>query len=287
MNGAGCGILVGMLRPALAAIAIASSACSTAEQDDTPPPFGGTDAVSTGDTGLGGDDDDDDDANSTGMTPGEDGPDPDDDDDDDDDDSDDSDDSNDSNDEGTTGSPPTAEPWVPAPGTTWHWQLTGDVDTSLDVDVYDIDLFDVEASLIGELQDAGRVVICYFSAGSYEEWRPDADQFPDMALGSELDGWPGERWLDHRDPTVREIMAARLDLAVEKGCDAVEPDNVDGYANNNGVGLTGDDQLDYNGWLATEAHARDLSIGLKNDLDQLAELADQFDWALNEECMQF
>ncbi|MBL4686229.1 MAG: endo alpha-1,4 polygalactosaminidase [Nannocystaceae bacterium] len=183
--------------------------------------------------------------------------------------------------------PPGTGLWAPQPGVTWQWQLTGAIDTSLNVDVYDIDLFDVGIDLIQQLHTDGRIVICYFSAGSYEEWRTDADQFPDTALGDPLDNWPGERWPDHRSPEVREIMAARLDLAVEKGCDAVEPDNVDGYANPNGVGLTGEDQLDYNRWLAQEAHSRGLSVGLKNDLDQLEALAGDFDWALNEECMQF
>ena len=183
--------------------------------------------------------------------------------------------------------PSSAPLWMPPPGTTWQWQLTQEIDTRVDVEAYDIDLFDVGPEIFDELHAAGRVVICYFSAGSYEEWRPDADQFPGAALGDPLEDWPGERWLDHRDPTVRAIMSQRLDLAVDKGCDAVEPDNVDGYANPNGVGLTAEDQLDYNLWLAAEAHARGLSIGLKNDLDQVEALADQFDWALNEECMQF
>jgi hypothetical protein len=80
-------------------------------------------------------------------------------------------------------------------------------------------------------------------------------------------------------------MEARLDLAVEKGCDGVEPDNVDGYVNANGLGLTAGEQLDYNGFLATGAHARGLSVGLKNDLDQVEALEPLFDWALNEECL--
>jgi hypothetical protein len=63
------------------------------------------------------------------------------------------------------------------------------------------------------------------------------------------------------------ILFARLDLAVAKGCDGVEPDNVDGYANNTNFPLTVQDQLQFNIWLANEAHARGLSIGLKNDLD--------------------
>ena len=37
--------------------------------------------------------------------------------------------------------PPTAV-WQPKPGTTWQWQLTGEIDTSFDVAMYDIDLFD-------------------------------------------------------------------------------------------------------------------------------------------------
>ncbi len=183
--------------------------------------------------------------------------------------------------------PKGGDPWTPEPGTTWQWQLTGPADTSLDVDAYDIDLFDVEQSAIDELHADGRAVICYFSGGSYEEWREGAKLFPDTALGDPLDEWPGERWLDYRDPAVRDIMSARLDLAVDKHCDAVEPDNVDGYTNPTGFDLVGDDQLDYNRWLAQQAHARALSIGLKNDVDQVPALVDDFDWALNEECVTY
>jgi len=178
--------------------------------------------------------------------------------------------------------------WRPVPGTSWQWQLTDlPVDRSFDVQMYDIDLFDVPQATIDALHDEGRIVICYFSAGSYEEWREDADRFPTAALGNELDGWAGERWLDVRDATVRTIMTDRLDLAVSKECDGVEPDNVDGYTNDPGFDLDGTDQLDYNGFLAAEAHARGLSIGLKNDLDQIGDLLDDFDWALNEECFAY
>ncbi len=182
---------------------------------------------------------------------------------------------------------PSSEWWAPAPGTTWQWQLSGDVDTSLDVEAYDIDLFDTPDRALQSLRDDGRVVICYFSAGSHEDWRDDAGDFPDEALGEPLEGWAGERWLDVRDATVRALMEARLDHAVDRGCDAVEPDNVDGYANDNGFGLEADDQLDYNRFLAEAAHARGLSVGLKNDLDQVRNLEPDFDWALNEECMSF
>jgi len=177
--------------------------------------------------------------------------------------------------------------WHPAPGIGWQWQLSGTVDTSLEVAMYDIDLFDTPRDTIDRLHADGRVVICYFSAGSREDWRPDADEFPQGVLGNELDGWPGERWLDIRSPEVRRLMLARLDLAATKRCDGVEPDNVDSYQNDPGFPLSAGDQLDYNIFLAEAAHARGLSVGLKNDLDQVPQLVEHFDWALNEECFRY
>jgi hypothetical protein len=173
-------------------------------------------------------------------------------------------------------------------GMTWQWQLQGEVNTGWDVAMYDIDLFDTPPATIRRLKDDGRIVVCYFSAGSHEDWRPDAGDFPPAVVGRRLGGWPGERWLDVRArEALAPVMLARLDLAVEKGCDGVEPDNVDGYANATGFPLTAADQIAYNRWLAAEAHARGLSIGLKNALDLVPALVDDFDWALNESCFQY
>jgi len=55
---------------------------------------------------------------------------------------------------------------------------------------------------------------------------------------------------------LKPIMAARLDLARTKGCDAVDPDNVDGHTQDSGFAISYADQLAYNRWMATEAHAR-------------------------------
>jgi len=178
--------------------------------------------------------------------------------------------------------------WQPAPLTTWQWQLSGTINTSFDVAMYDIDLFDSPQATITELLDAGRVVICYFSAGSWEEWRPDADSYPPEVLGNPLDGWPDERWVDiRRLDVLGPILEARMDLALSKGCIGLEPDNVDAYANASGFPLTANDQLVFNRFLATEAHTRGLSVGLKNDLDQIPDLVGDFDWALNEQCYEF
>jgi hypothetical protein len=176
--------------------------------------------------------------------------------------------------------------WHPPVGASWQWQLTGlPIDPSFDVDMYDIDMFDNDAGTVSALHAQGRKVICYISAGSWEDWRPDADQFPASVLGNDYEGWPGEKWLDiRRIDLLAPIMRARLDRCQAKGFDGVEPDNMDGYANDTGFPLTYLDQLAYNIWLATEAHARALSIGLKNDGEQVADLLPYFDWALTEDC---
>ena len=184
---------------------------------------------------------------------------------------------------------PTAPPvrWQPKPGTSWQWQLQGPIDLSLAVDVYDIDLFDTPASTVQALQQSGKHVICYFSAGSFEPWRSDAAAFSAAVKGIKMDGWD-ELWLDIRAlEQLGPIMRARLDLAAQKGCDGVEPDNVDGYSNNSGFPLSAANQLAYNRFLATEAHARGLAIGLKNDLEQVKELEPYFDFAINEECFTY
>lgn len=176
------------------------------------------------------------------------------------------------------------EIWHPSPGTTWQWQLTGEIDTSAEAEMYDVDLFEAPVSVVARLHEQGRVVICYLSAGAWEEFRPDAAAFPESVLGNP-NGWGGERWLDiRRLDVLTPIMEARLDLCREKGFDGVEADNVDGYVNDTGFPLAAADQSAYNRFLAEAAHARGLSIGLKNDLDQVEGLEPFFDWALNEEC---
>lgn len=171
---------------------------------------------------------------------------------------------------------------------TWQIQYTGELDTSLRVDLFNLDLFDTPPQVIEALKARGVFVMCYFSAGTWEDWRPDAALFPPEVLGEALADWPGERWLDvRRLDVLQPLMTARLDLARTKGCDGVDPDNVDGYANETGFPLTAEDQLAYNLWLAQAAHQRGLSIGLKNDVDQIPALVEAFDWALNESCFTY
>ncbi|KAL4804939.1 glycoside hydrolase superfamily [Aspergillus unguis] len=191
----------------------------------------------------------------------------------------------------TPSSTPSTNIWHPTTGTTWQIILAHaltDTDITTDKQIYDIDLFDNPASTISTLHSNNQKAICYFSAGTYEDWRPDASAFTDSDKGSALDDWEGENWLDVRSENVRSIMAARLDTAAEKGCDGVDPDNVDAYGNEGGgLDLTQDDAVEYIGWLASEARARGLAIGLKNAGDIIPRVLGDVQWGVNEQCVEY
>uniref|UniRef100_K3X8A1 Glycoside-hydrolase family GH114 TIM-barrel domain-containing protein n=1 Tax=Globisporangium ultimum (strain ATCC 200006 / CBS 805.95 / DAOM BR144) TaxID=431595 RepID=K3X8A1_GLOUD len=177
--------------------------------------------------------------------------------------------------------------WKPAPGTSYQIQLNGKLDLTREVKMYDIDLYDTDAKVISNLKAKGIKVVCYFSAGTYENWRSDNNKFTKDMYSKGLPEWEGEYWLDTRNAKVREIMKARIQLAKQKGCDGVDPDNVDAAFNDSGFPLTGATQLDYNKFLASTAHSLGLAVGLKNDLQQVAALASVFDFAVNEQCAAY
>ena len=175
--------------------------------------------------------------------------------------------------------------WQPRPGTSWQWQLSGALDVTVDAGAYDIDLFDNAPAQIAALQGMGRKVVCYFDT-AYEPGRPDSSQL-DPYKGNPVSGWPGQYWLDIRQPAVVDVMKARIGLAQQKGCDAVEADDVDSRTNNPGFPITAADQQGFIRTLAAEAHSRRLSFALKNDLDEIPQLLGDVDFALNEECFQY
>lgn len=194
-------------------------------------------------------------------------------------------------------------PWMPTPGLQWQYQLQGNVRTNLCVvpfskgpcvrpNVYDIDLYandgvTLNSAAVAAIHATGGHAICYVDAGTWENWRPDAGAYPSSVLGLP-NGWPGERWLDIRQTSVLlPIIANRVAKCVTAGFDAVEFDNVDGYTNDTGFPLTAADQLTFDTDLAALAHQDGLSVGLKNDLDQLGQLQGDFDFAINEQCAQF
>ena len=218
-------------------------------------------------------------------------------------------------------------PWKPAPADTWVWDLAnavvpsptlnGSGVSSYDAKVYDIDLFGTSAAQIAKYHADGKKVICYVDVGSWESGRPDEVPFdPACWCGPgatsatscsssthKMDGWP-EYWLDVRKSSacqanIKQVINARFALAASKGCDAVEPDNVDAYDNQGGGwGITIADQYDHNLWLAQAAHANCLGVLLKNAgglLDDgngaatayTAGIVAAFDFSLNEQCHQY
>ncbi|CAI5462780.1 unnamed protein product [Closterium sp. Yama58-4] len=175
------------------------------------------------------------------------------------------------------------------------------VDTTVNAQVYDIDGFATPAATIRRLQAAGRKVMCYFSFGSAEDYRADYSQFPRSTLGGLVCNsddcsqvWEGERWLDVRSNAVRSVLEKRVQLAKRKGCDGIEPDNVDAWSNNimykpiSRFKITANDQANFNLWIARTVHKYGMSVGLKNPgALQPSQMAAAFDWALVEQCNEY
>lgn len=190
---------------------------------------------------------------------------------------------------------PNNNTWYPEVAASWQIILSNplELDTknpeslTPDVDVWDIDMYTNSAEIIAAIQSLGKKVICYFSAGSYEDYRPDSKQFKSEDKGSELDGWPGEYWLNLSSPNVRSIMAARIKYASEKGCDAIDPDNVDGFQNDNGLDLTAADSVSFVKFLSIEAAKYNMSTGLKNAGDIIGNVIDYVHFSVNEQCVQY
>ena len=175
----------------------------------------------------------------------------------------------------------------PGTGTSWQIQLTGALDTSFDVDVYEADLFALDAVSVRAVHDPGRKLTCYVSVGSAEPWRADYDSLPVSAIGNPLTDYPQEHWLDVRDADVRGVMAQRLALAASTGCDAVELSNLSAHNADSGFPLTQMDELEYARWLIDEAHTRGLSAGVSSSDDLVPLLAPSADFALTEECLAY
>lgn len=179
-----------------------------------------------------------------------------------------------------------ADYWQPTAGETWEITLIKQPsNTDLEVGAYDIDLFDNSMAYIANLKLKGYKIICYFSAGSYEDWRSDAKKFSHQDYGEAMDGWAGEWWLDIMSPKVRKIMSDRIVLAQEKGCDAIDPDNINGYQNPTGFNQTTDDAIDFVKFLANEAHSHGMAMGLKNGGAMVKDVIDYTDFCVQESCV--
>ena len=179
----------------------------------------------------------------------------------------------------------------PQVGATWNIKLIN-VPNAAQADddsfhIWDYDMAEASKSLIEAFHAKGHPVICYFSAGTWENYRKDKDQFPKVSLGKVVDGWPDERWVNTSNPGVRKLMKKRIKQAAAKGCDGVDPDNINGYENDTGFDLTKDDSVDFVRFLAKTAHDAGMAFGLKNGGAIADRVIDVSEWCINEQCVKY
>ncbi|KAB1939246.1 endo alpha-1,4 polygalactosaminidase [Micromonospora sp. ALFpr18c] len=181
---------------------------------------------------------------------------------------------------------PTAWPSDQSRQWQWQWQLSGPLDPAVDADVFLLDPVDTTAAQTAELRSRNRRLICQVYVGSARATDPDASRLPDAVQGS-AGRRAGSRWLDVRAwDALEPVLADRFRLCRGKGFGAVAFADADGYASRTGFPLDFDDQLLFNRRLAELARKLSLSPGLVNDVPQLAALAPDFDFAVNEECVR-
>jgi hypothetical protein len=105
--------------------------------------------------------------------------------------------------------------YKPTPRTSFDWDLRSDIPSNMTytAEVVDIDAYDNSKEFIDHLHAQTKIVFAYISVGSYEDWRPDAADFPEEVIGNEYPGWDGEKFLDISNLEVlKPIMSARLDM---------------------------------------------------------------------------
>jgi hypothetical protein len=168
---------------------------------------------------------------------------------------------------------------------TWQAQLSGAVDPSLDVNLFYLDSDFTSAAVVSQLRAKGKLVLCYVSAGTFEPWRKDANDFPESVLGEPLADYPREQWLDVRAPSVRKLMQARLATMAMAGCDGVYPSSLEAHLHSSGFDITRSDMVAYAGWFATEIHAHGMSAGLSVSADLIPDVEHAYDWALAIDCL--
>jgi len=210
----------------------------------------------------------------------------------------------------------TLDPSTKVPPLKWDWQLAVPVKANPDttIKIYDIEMFENEKSgAVQMLHTKGYKVICYIDVGSWENWRDDKNAFlptpqsPAKILGTKYSGFPDENWLDIRDVfrtngKLAGILKKRFERAQAMGCDAIEPDNMDGYDTtaheSTGFPLTYEDQIAFNLWVADEVqklYVKDsiigekMRVGLKNNINQAHDprIYNRFDFVVSEQCFQY
>ncbi len=177
---------------------------------------------------------------------------------------------------------------APEPGSPWQIVLDGRAPLAdKKAKIVEVD-WQIRHRPVRKMNNRGVYTVCYFSAGTWERWRPDAGDFPTSVRGKTLDHWPGERYLDLRNLDVLlPLWEARIDACAAAGFDAIDPDNIDAYANDSGFDLSPADGAAAFLALADAAHERGLGITLKNSPEIVPDVVSAADLAVVEECIQY
>lgn len=197
----------------------------------------------------------------------------------------------------TPTTPSTSGIWKPTPDKPihWHWQLSQEFqyprDVKPGVTVYDIDGEYTSAQTVAQLHALGPdiKVICYIDVGVFEDYRSDANKFPDSVKGNADAGWDGSWWLDIRQTAIlKPIMEARIrDWCKAKGFDAVEPDESEVSNNDSGFPITDAQNIAYSKMIADLVHQYGMSVGLKGNNAEAASYVSFSDWSLSEQCFEY
>ena len=175
--------------------------------------------------------------------------------------------------------------WKPAIGISFDWDLNDLTDHDhFETDVVDVDAFTTTKEEVAALHAEGKKVIAYLSVGTFEKDRPDGHLLPKEVVGRIYDEWPDEKWLDIRQiDKLKPWLNSRFNMVIQKGFDAIEPDNIDSYSNETGFDIEEADTKKYLDYLVKLAHENGLGIGQKNVPELAGEFSSKFDWALTED----
>jgi len=183
--------------------------------------------------------------------------------------------------------------FIPTQSDTWNIALGSKFDISNEpAKILEVDLESTSASTIRDYQSRGKKIICYFSGGTVEDYRDYYDDYKKVSglVRNKYEAWPRERWLDYRVSGYKPLIKQRMQEAVNKGCDGIDVDNVDGYQVSDVKSwsdpLTKQDAINFTSWLGQTAHDMGLAIGLKNCLDIVDTVGKYYDFAVNEGCIR-
>ncbi|MDX6428628.1 MAG: hypothetical protein QOE54_994 [Streptosporangiaceae bacterium] len=148
----------------------------------------------------------------------------------------------------------------------------------------------------------GARAICYIDAGAVEKDRSDYPRFVEWdrahghsLIGKPYPGFPDENYANiNNDRGQRDFLLSlqRPASAYAHRRASTASSSTSSMPTRDGRSATGWDisaatQLGYNRALADLAHRHGLSAALKNDLSQIPELVSWFDYAVNEQCLQY